>query len=1843
MKINKIMILLILFICLLSMPFAFAEDLGNDLEDNIDNSQLQSFDSIGLDGGYDSHSQIETTDVLKSSITNSYSINSIGNLTYDDSDNGLVDSDNYLMGSNSDIQDEGFNNILNSKNIIQNSNQDNSMESQSILQSAETYVPSADLNTDFINLNIELTSANTVYVNSSYTGYTETGTIENPFKTVSKGVSNLISNYVTKKNLFIADGLYELDSDIFLSKNINIIGESSLNTVLSGKNQYQIFYNKVNDLTINIFNMTLTKGYGYNGGAIFTNCSNVNIVNAIFKENTAQEYKSSYSTYYACGGAINNYGGNLNIYNSTFINNKVIGEEDSYGGALYNFFGDVRIFNSAFINNSVNSTFSSGGAIYNLNGFLTLFNSSLENNSAISNYSIGGAIANWEAKNAYVLNSTLMGNRIEGEYVFGSAIANVGIYLLLENSTISNNIAQGKGYANESVYNFNGKYESKDCLFENNIISDPQQSILMCLEDQFIITQIADNDLIADLPSRYDLREEGLVTSVKDQGSTGSCWAFTGLAALESYLLKTENITYDFSENNMKNIMSYYCVNGTDWDDGGNHLMVLAYLLRWDGPVNESDDPFSNSFTRTSYYKNETRHVQDALLIPLRQGYLDNSQIKYAIMNYGALYTTIFSDDNLQYQTNYYNEWGNRGNHAITLVGWDDNYPASNFGTNRPPGDGAFIIKNSWGTRYGESGYWYISYYDKAFAGYDLSSISAMAYTNVENLTNYKDLYQYDILGNTFESLGYGCNTAWLANQFTATSNNPLSAFGLYTYGNSQYLVNITVNGISKYVSQGFIKGAGYHTIKLEEFVGLNVGDIFRINVKLETEDSLFPIAIESQVQGYSSKATASLGQSFISPDGISWYDIAKNTNLIRLYEFLEGNHTIYKSNVCLKAYTAYAGDLQLNSSSNSSFFFKGDAIELVYNLTNIGDYMGDINMSLVLDDSIEVISANPNMGSFDLLTNVWSLDSLNNGESAILTLDVLMGENKNIVDVFAMINSSSYNSAYGNIGESSPYYDDLKLYYSGYTRFLDIENVSIFSKSNEVISITLVNALDNPISNKDIFIYIIDDASREDDIKAFLNGSEDIEEAINDMANDGWIDLISEDKTDINGAVGLKLNLTEGNYSFLVVFKGDDVFDSCNMIFDLESIRKYTYFDNETLIYSTLSKSNETMKIYLKDLNDNPVANKSFLLSIVDLDDLSDLNIDLENPFNLDLNIDSENLFNLTTGEKGYVEFALDLLKGNYTILLNYLGDEEYSPAISQFNLSVDKRPAPMMLVEQNKVLDINGEFTVCLVNQDFVLLTDRLVKAVFTDTSTNASTIYDEKTDENGVARFKNLNAGNFTVSGFFSDEEYEDASFSNIRLTVIGISTDIIAEEIVKFEGNPFNITAKLIDVNGIPLSNKTVEISIINDSSNSFSLLTDGNGLVQAELSNLSSSYYEANIFFAASGQYCSSSKVISIEFIHPMIVFENDTIESGSDLIVHILDNNNRPLANANLDMAVLDESNKTPVIYSGLKSDSLGIVLVPILLDKGNYTVSSAISDDGLGVFTQLSSLNVFINEISPADNSTNGSGNGSDVNPVDNSTNGTEPVNGTDDNSTGPVNPGNGTDPINGTDINGTDPINGTDINGTDINGTDPTNATDNSTPSKRIKTYISCSDMVTVSVLPSEGRIGEYFCVSLLDEDKNPLANKFIQIGFNGRIYNRTTNATGGAKLQINLKNPFVYTFAICYLGDDDYKGSFEVSKITVLKKNTTLSTSSKTYKSTAKTKSLSATLKDNRNNPVAHMKITFTVNGKTYSAKTDSKGMVTVNVSLSKKGTYSFTVKFAGDEYYNAVTKSGKITIK
>jgi hypothetical protein len=309
-----------------------------------------------------------------------------------------------------------------------------------------------------------------------------------------------------------------------------------------------------------------------------------------------------------------------------------------------------------------------------------------------------------------------------------------------------------------------------------------------------------------------------------------------------------------------------------------------AYLARWSGPVNESDDPYHPTDANTSPPGlPPQKHVQDLIMIAAHTSPGDSTHIaniKTALMTYGAVDASIYWADSTYNAANsayYYSGTVTAAtlNHDITVVGWDDNYSASNF-SHPPANNGAFLIKNSWGTSFGLSGYFWISYYDTGF-GVDVSSVFA----GNQPVSNYTTRYDYDPLG-WVNNLGYPhSTTAWFANVFTATASEQLQAVATYVASNnSSYVIyiytDVTVGpttGTLRGTSSGTFSLAGYHTVALNTPVSLTSGRKFSVVMQLTTPGFNYPVPVEYAVTGYSSHATASPGQSYISADGISWED----------------------------------------------------------------------------------------------------------------------------------------------------------------------------------------------------------------------------------------------------------------------------------------------------------------------------------------------------------------------------------------------------------------------------------------------------------------------------------------------------------------------------------------------------------------------------------------------------------------------------------------------------------------------------------------------------------------------------------------------------------------------------------------------------------------------------------------------------------------------------------------------------------------------------------------------------------------------------------------------------------
>ncbi len=370
------------------------------------------------------------------------------------------------------------------------------------------------------------------------------------------------------------------------------------------------------------------------------------------------------------------------------------------------------------------------------------------------------------------------------------------------------------------------------------------------------------------IPTRYDLREKQRVTPVRDQGIYGTCWAFAALGAVESALLPEEQAQYAADHMTLCNGF-----NLTQYD-GGDYTMGMAYLAAWKGPVYEADDPYGDEETNPEL--TAVKHVQEMQVINGK----DYEKIKEAVFKYGGVQTSIYNAlRSSQSQSPYYNKEGSaycyigteKPNHDVVIVGWDDSYPKENFSVDLE-GDGAFICQNSWGTEFGEEGFFYISYYDTNIGTHNV------VYTRIDNTDNYQNIYQSDLCGWVGQ-LGYNRDNIYGANVFTAGGDEELVAASFYATGkDSEYELYVVRDFEDREslehmipVASGKLSNAGYYTVDFNQGISLDAGERYAIVLHIITPGSVHPLAIEFAADEATENVILDDGESYISANGTNW------------------------------------------------------------------------------------------------------------------------------------------------------------------------------------------------------------------------------------------------------------------------------------------------------------------------------------------------------------------------------------------------------------------------------------------------------------------------------------------------------------------------------------------------------------------------------------------------------------------------------------------------------------------------------------------------------------------------------------------------------------------------------------------------------------------------------------------------------------------------------------------------------------------------------------------------------------------------------------------------------------
>lgn len=423
----------------------------------------------------------------------------------------------------------------------------------------------------------------------------------------------------------------------------------------------------------------------------------------------------------------------------------------------------------------------------------------------------------------------------------------------------------------------------------------------------------SENDIDADrsvsYPAKFDPRPAG-VSGARHQ-YLGSCWAYSALAAAESNLIKKgyTDSSIDLSEFQLIYFMNHenidplgnYTKDTEDsgktmtelFNQGGSPKAAVSFLSKWTGPVLESQAPVIRTALPGGGWVDEADqmdavvlgqelcanssnwHFKGAKYCDYDVDHIDN--IKELITNYGGV-SMCYYDDGKHYSytcpgegedANYYFAYKAAANHAVEIVGWDDNYSKENFkhaGTEKlPEADGAWLVKNSWAEAripdpyvyneaYKSSGYFWLSYYDKT-----ICEIIALEYDSKDT---YANMYAYD--GSTGVGLAGNGGTTYLnvyeAKAYGNESVEKIDGIMTYLAANMPYTLTIYVNPVVENGKLVSYSGKSEAISGCSDYEGFYTFDISDKNIYVP-DGMTYGICIET------AKAKADNG---VAPVGIS-------------------------------------------------------------------------------------------------------------------------------------------------------------------------------------------------------------------------------------------------------------------------------------------------------------------------------------------------------------------------------------------------------------------------------------------------------------------------------------------------------------------------------------------------------------------------------------------------------------------------------------------------------------------------------------------------------------------------------------------------------------------------------------------------------------------------------------------------------------------------------------------------------------------------------------------------------------------------------------------------------------
>lgn len=362
------------------------------------------------------------------------------------------------------------------------------------------------------------------------------------------------------------------------------------------------------------------------------------------------------------------------------------------------------------------------------------------------------------------------------------------------------------------------------------------------------------------------------LSPLRNQGTFGTCWAFSSIGLCEANLIKDDNgiddidlselhlayFGYNKPVDPLGNTNSLVQYETSELRYGGNYSKAAMTLVNWIGLASEDTLPYELATNGTTYdsslaYKN-VAHLNNYYKINIKE---NPNAVKDAIMEYGAVgisYTDVNAGYNSTYNTYYTADTyeSSAQNHSVMIVGWDDNFSKDKFkGQYKPSSDGAWLVRNSWTSTpdtYSHRGYFWMSYEE----GSIYSAVYAFDAVSSNDSQYYDNNYQYDVSINDVNfKLANDGKKSKFANVFktSASDEEVLKAVGFKVAKNcnTDYTIDIYKNlknetnpesGVLVYSQNGKTAYEGWYTVPLNKSILLKKNDTYSIVVTYDDTNS---------------------------------------------------------------------------------------------------------------------------------------------------------------------------------------------------------------------------------------------------------------------------------------------------------------------------------------------------------------------------------------------------------------------------------------------------------------------------------------------------------------------------------------------------------------------------------------------------------------------------------------------------------------------------------------------------------------------------------------------------------------------------------------------------------------------------------------------------------------------------------------------------------------------------------------------------------------------------------------------------------------------------------------------